>query len=606
MIQVGDKTLGFFLDSAKIQAPTNEDLHRMQQEYQKLPRSSFLEIFRFYKKNYRREIVSALSLLFFASLFEGIGIGSLLPLLTVGTEGSMQADTGLEKLFLGAFEMLGLEESIGALLIVIVVFISLKATFQMGSAVILANSASVIARDFRLRVLKALLKTNWQHFISQPIGIKINSVATESKRAASTYLSLCTLISAVISGMIYLTMATMISWPITVAGLLTGLVASFCLRFLVRWARTAGGAQTRLYKSVLARLSDGLAGLKLLRSIGHEARLLDMLKHDIESMRHAERSQVISKKALNVVLEPIIVFLVAIGLYVAFSQGNHDISALLVLAFLFHRLVNATGIIQQMYQSISIVETAFSSLSKLEKDALKHQEKHEGQLDIDLCKHLRFENVSLSFGNKNVLVNASMTIPRKELVAIVGPSGIGKTTTLDLITGLYQPDQGEVYIDNTPLSKIHLSKWRSKIGYVPQETNLFHDTIANNISLYRPEIKKTDIISALKAVDAYEFVQDLPDGIDTIVGEQGSRLSGGQRQRIAIARAIVSKPQLILFDEPTSALDPKTEKSILATMKSLTKAMTVVCVSHTPGILNVADTIFRMQAGRVEKSTSPS
>ena len=182
---------------------------------------------------------------------------------------------------------------------------------------------------------------------------------------------------------------------------------------------------------------------------------------------------------------------------------------------------------------------------------------------------------------------------------LTGPSGAGKTTIADIILGLYRPDRGRVLLDGWPLDEIDVHGWRRLVGYVPQELALFHDTIFANVALGDRKIGEADVRQALELAGAWTFVAGLPDGVMTLVGERGTKLSGGQRQRIALARALVSKPRLLILDEVTSALDPDTEWQIVQGIRELADAMAVLAITHRPAFLEVADRLYRVADGRV-------
>jgi ATP-binding cassette subfamily C protein len=177
------------------------------------------------------------------------------------------------------------------------------------------------------------------------------------------------------------------------------------------------------------------------------------------------------------------------------------------------------------------------------------------------------------------------------------PSGAGKTTIADLITGLLQPQQGKVKIDALPLNKLNLQQWRRMIGYVPQETFLLNDSVFMNVTLGESEVTEIDVQEALQAAGAWEFVLAMPKGMQSSVGERGASLSGGQRQRIAIARALVHKPTLLIMDEATSALDPESSAAICSTLQALRGVLTILAISHLPSLVDAADRVYRLQDG---------
>jgi ATP-binding cassette subfamily C protein len=192
------------------------------------------------------------------------------------------------------------------------------------------------------------------------------------------------------------------------------------------------------------------------------------------------------------------------------------------------------------------------------------------------------------------------------MVALVGRSGSGKSTLADLLTGLQVPGEGQILVDGTPLSELDMRQWRRMIGYVPQDTVLFHDSILANVTLGDPDLGREAAEQALKRAEAWDFVAALPEGLETVVGERGGRLSGGQRQRVALARALVRAPKLLILDEATSALDPQTEQSICTTLQHLSRELSILAISHNDAIVKVADHVYELEHGQLVLRPGPA
>ena len=203
----------------------------------------------------------------------------------------------------------------------------------------------------------------------------------------------------------------------------------------------------------------------------------------------------------------------------------------------------------------------------------------------------------ISYDGQLLLDRLCLELPAGRITAIVGPSGAGKTTVVDLITGLVDPDSGRVLIDGAPLPEIDLRAWRGAIGYVPQETILLNDSIRTNVTFGDPEVTDAQIEKALRDADLWDFVAGLPEGVDSSVGERGALLSGGQRQRVAIARALVHEPRLLILDEATAALDAASESEIWTSVERLRGRTTVVAISHQPALVAIADRVYRLENG---------
>jgi subfamily B ATP-binding cassette protein MsbA len=213
---------------------------------------------------------------------------------------------------------------------------------------------------------------------------------------------------------------------------------------------------------------------------------------------------------------------------------------------------------------------------------------------------IRFEDVSFEYeADAPVLRNVSFEVRPGEVVALVGPSGAGKTTLIDLVTRFYDPTAGRITIDGVDLRDYNLKTLRSNLGIVAQETMLFHDTVRANIAYGRPNTPQEAVEAAAQAANATEFISRMPEGYDTILGERATRLSGGQRQRIAIARAILRDPPILIFDEATSALDSESEQLVQGAIQRLLTGRTVFVIAHRLSTIRHADQILVLQDGRI-------
>jgi len=314
----------------------------------------------------------------------------------------------------------------------------------------------------------------------------------------------------------------------------------------------------------------------------------------------AQRQRVVADGTLEAMREPVIIGALSIGLFFVLTFTSLPFTAVLVLAFLFNRVLTRVTILQKNYQSMVGGESAFWSLKNTIDGATENTEHFvESSAAPAFERELRFEKVSFKYGNHLVLVDVDLAIQAGQLTVVVGPSGAGKTTLIDLILGLHFPTEGSILVDEKPLAAANLHTWRSNIGYVPQEMFLFHESIYKNVTLGDTTITRQQCEEALSAAGAADFVHGFPAGMDTVVGERGSRLSGGQRQRIALARALVHKPKLLILDEVTAGLDAVTEEEICKTLSSLRGKATIVAVSHQPAIINVADIVIDVRAGKV-------
>jgi len=569
-------------------------------------------------RKYPWQTTLTLTAILFSGISEGFGISALLPILTTifnrhaiasGTDDhSPEWSTRLDQILQQTLAVAGLQPTMTVLLCLFVGCIILKcilvylANRQIGFTVVL------IATDMRLTLLKALFSSSWEYFIRQPMGRLTNGVATEANRASTAFNFGAKLASMVIEASIYSALAFMVSWKATLMALGAGAFVVIVLRGLVKKSRRAGGKQTVHMQALVAQMTDILTSIKPLKAMAREQQSDAVLTNTTRKLNRALQKQVLSKAALGSFQEPILTVFLVLVLYVALIYWNQSLTTMLALVFFIGKILKQIEKIQKEYANLVEFDSAYwSLLGKIQK-ALEAREVMTGDVPPSFTRAIRMDSVSFAYDSREVLNHVSLEIPAGSFVTLLGPSGSGKTTVADLLIGLLRPQKGDIWVDETPLSRIDIRRWRAMIGYVPQENLLMHDSILRNVTLGETTVSEADVEAALRAAGAWQFVQDAPAGVHTVVGERGSMLSGGQRQRIAIARALVKHPHLLILDEATTALDPKTEREICATLAELKGGVTILAISHQSALLESADLAYRVQEGtvRLMKERAPA
>ncbi|HED18679.1 MAG TPA: ABC transporter ATP-binding protein [Gammaproteobacteria bacterium] len=548
-----------------------------------------------------------------AGIAESVGLSALLPLLNVAIKSNAgaaghtipgEAGNDFERIVNETLANMGLDPTIGVLLSIIVIAVTLKSILLLIAKKQVGYTAAQVATDLRLEMLRAVLRVKWEYFLHQPIGRLTNSLATEAQRSSDSFVNGATVITLVIQAVIYGSVAVAVSWKATLISLAAGAIIIGVSHFLVRMARKAGKRQTTLLIALLTRLTDTLQSVKPLKAMAREHLADTVLALKTSKLNKALRKQVFSTALLNSAQEEMFTIIIALGMFVALVRFEMPFATVLVLVALLGKMLSQMGKVQKQYQKMVLGESAFWSLKDTIYEARQAREVMGTGTLPTLDKSVKLEAVNFAYDKHPVLTNTDIEIPAGCLTTLIGQSGSGKTTVVDLVIGLLRPQPGTVSIDGIPLNELSLKAWRHMIGYVPQETLLLHDSVLHNVTLDDPALSEHDAVQALQDAGAWEFVANMTQGIRSTVGERGAKLSGGQRQRIMIARALVHKPKLLILDEATSALDPESEAAIGKTMQALCGRLTVLAISHQTALVSAADRVYRLQNGRAVLQTT--
>lgn len=556
---------------------------------------------------YRWQTTVMIVALLLSGIAEGIGLSALLPLINValGSGGtgmipgmSAEDTSGFEQAILNALDTIGMAPTLGNMLFLIIAGVTFKCVFLLIAQRQVGYTAAQVGTDLRLEMLRAVLRSKWEYFLHQPVGKLTNALATEAQRSSDAFVNGATAITFLIQAIIYGGVAFALSWRASLVAICAGVLVIGLSHFLVRITRKAGRKQTNLMTALMANLTDTLQSVKPLKAMSREHLADQVLAHDTNQLNKALRRQILAGAVLDSAQELMFTGFICLGIYVALAQFGMALPTVMVLVVGLGRSFTFLGKVQKQYQKLAQGESAFWSLRAAIDAADAAREKLDGGARCTFDKGLELRNVHFSYGDQHpVFQGLNLALESGSLTTLVGPSGAGKTTIIDLAIGLLRPQQGDVLLDGVPLQDIDIKAWRTMIGYVPQDTILLHDSILHNITLGDPALTTGDAERALHAAGAWEFVSKLPQGMETIVGERGGKLSGGQRQRIVIARALVNNPRLLILDEATSALDRDSEEAIRQTMESLKGQLTILAISHNRAMVQAADHVYRLSDG---------
>ena len=398
-------------------------------------------------------------------------------------------------------------------------------------------------------------------------------------------------------------------WYAVITLLTIGLY-SYLTFVITEWRNVFRKRMNKADNDVSTKMIDSLLNFETVKYFNNENFESSRLDQSLEEYELAANQSRHTLSMLNIAQTFIIMIGITIMLVMSvygIKSGDIDIGGFVVInAYMLqlYQPLNWLGsVYREIRQSLTDMENMFSLLeiSPPKDESLK-------VLTASNDTEIRFDKVSFDYDVRRTIINkVSFTVPNGKKVAIVGPTGAGKSTISRLLFKFYNPKEGNIYINNTNINNISQNSLRKIIGVVPQDTVLFNDSIYYNIAYGNPSSSKEEVIKAAKNADIHNFINSLPDGYKTIVGERGLKLSGGEKQRVAIARTILKNPKIFFFDEATSALDTSTEKEIQKNLENISAGKTTLIIAHRLSTAANADNIIVLDKGAIiEQGTHQS
>ena len=490
----------------------------------------------------------------------------------------------------------------------IVVAVLLTNTFRYLAQRCMVNARTLLVKRLREALFLKINRLHLGYFTKEHKGdllsrmnsdvFEIESVAANSIEVVFKEPSILIGYFIVLFGIsVKLTLFTLIIIPLSAAGIV------FVKKRLQREAATAQASIGRL----LTIIDETLMGMRIIRSFNATKFVVDRFSKENDVYRKASLHGFYRRELAPAFSEAAGVFVVAIILIFGGGlvlQNQADGSGIAASAFIMF-----IAVFSQITRPAKAIVVALGNIQRGEASAHRILEVLDKPVEVDdlpgakplqsFEEGIEFENVTFSYGERTVLQNVSFSIKKGKTVALVGPSGVGKSTIADLVPRFYDVQGGQVMIDGRDVRKYTMESLRSHMSFVTQEIILFNDTIFNNIALGKPDAREEDVIRAAKIANAHDFITETENGYQTNIGDRGIRLSGGQRQRLSIARAVFKDPSILILDEATSALDTESEKQVQEALNNLMRGRTTLVIAHRLSTIKEADEIIILQDGQI-------
>lgn len=568
----------------------------------------YLNTIKLFQKGYGRykfEIVALAGLGLMSGFIEGIGINLLLPLFSRIT-GSGGASDFISRTIGTVFTHFEIGMGLKLLLLLVVFAFIFKAIVLIISKYVTLKIAADYEYKLRSSLFSEALFAAWPFLLQQKVGYLETVLMKDIQMSAFLLRYLSAVIIGAATLAVYTIIAFNISPTITLVSLGFGGLLFLLLKPLFFQVRQLAGEVSRTNKEIAHYVNENIIGIKAVKSNFVQERVSEMAYRYFELLKTVQLKVNLFRDIPNALIEPASVIFVISVFSFSYLATNFDLAVFAVTMYLIHRIFSRMQSLQaELYKANEAIPYLQSAIDFLEQ-AEVNREEDKGTKPFILSESLEFFNVSFSYGEKGaILKNMNVKISEGEMVGLIGKSGSGKTTFVDLLLKLLNPSSGAIMADGIDIKEIGIVEWRKNIGYVSQEIFLINDTIENNLRFYDDSVSNEDMIYAAKMAYIYDFIQRQPNKFRTQVGERGMLLSGGERQRMVLARTLARHPKILILDEATSALDNESEAMIQRAIENLKGKITIIVIAHRLSTILNCDRALVLEGGRIREDGAP-
>src|SRR3989344_3133651 len=556
---------------------------------------------------YRFQFLVMTGLGFVGGMLGGLGVGMLIPLFALVTDPSGVGSSTFHYFVSKTLAFFHLGYNLPLILGFMVSLFIAKAGIVILVSYINELIDARYVRDNSSMLFRKTLGADWTFLMNQKVGYLDRIITQDVSLSGGILMAISDFLVRIASLASYAFIAFKISVPITAISMIGGVLIFAFLKPLYFKARGLSRRMNITNKEMSHHINESLIGAKILKSFAVEP---DAAKKGFLYLDALSKVQVKASLIANfqgALFEPVSLIFIS-GLFVYYYKSpDFNVASFAVIVYLIQKMYSFIQAIQGKINTINSSYTFLNTMLEYRDNVEKYQERSSGNEPFKFERSISVENVAFTYPNieLNTLSGIDFTIKKGELIGIIGPSGAGKTTLVDLFLRLLKPQSGHIKVDDINVDSIDLGDWRKNIGYVSQDIFLLNDTIEANIRFYNESISHEDIVTAAKMANIYDFIQELPNKFETQVGERGVKLSGGQKQRISLARVLAKKPSLLILDEATSSLDNESESLIQEAINGLKGKITVLAIAHRLSTVMNSDRLIVLDSGKLIEIGTP-
>jgi ATP-binding cassette subfamily B protein len=558
-----------------------------------------IAFFLFIFKKYPLLIMLNISFLVVGGLIDALSIISLIPAVDLFVNPDLQNVSVSTQYIIRAMKVVGIPPSLGSVLAIFVLLVLIRSIFYIVSRYFIVKTRYRLQGNVLLGTFEDFFNARWAFFSSNKQGTLLNTFTREIQNVGEAYEVISNYIAYVLQCCIFILVPFYISWKVAMVSLGCAIVFMLPFVFFGKIGYRLGQINTKMANKMISVIQESIGSAKIILGFGKQEKSRLSLAEAFDSLSRATIKSQTLTNAIPQMYYPFGILVLVITMYVGRTFAN-TLSEIVAVLYSFMRILPIVGNIMAQRTYVNHFFPSYEQVMELRRNAGELKQTSGTRPFAGLKNNISLEKVSFAYSDDEaVLKDVDMNIRKGKMVAVVGRSGSGKSTLIDMIMGFNQPLHGRISIDGVPLRDFDILSYRSRIGYVPQESALFNMTIRDNLLWAKEDASDSEIEEACDIANALEFIKDLPDAYSTMVGDRGVRLSGGQIQRIALARAVLRKPDILILDEATSSLDTQSERLIQHAIENIAKRTTVIIIAHRLSTIINADHIYVLDEGRV-------